>query len=75
MNSLSLLAVLAKGLHAKRLLDQRLDADLVVVGFIFVGALARRAAAPDAGDGRPLVLLVHAVLLFSRDIVPARQPG
>src|ERR1041384_2584428 len=48
------LAILAECLYAERLLDQRHDADVVVVLLVFVGALAAHAAAPDAGDGRPL---------------------
>src|ERR1044072_8920976 len=38
------LAILAEGLYAERLLDQRHDADVIVVILVFVGPLAPAAA-------------------------------
>src|ERR671918_1352288 len=46
------LEILAKGLHAQRRLDERLDADFVVVGLVLVGAIASGAPAPDPGNCR-----------------------
>src|SRR5260221_2253171 len=49
-----MLAILAEGLDAERLLDQRLDADVVIVLFVLVGPFPGHATAPDAGDRRAL---------------------
>src|SRR4051794_29692359 len=43
-------AIFTQRLHAHRLFDQRLDTEFVVVGFVSVGDLASRAAAPDSRD-------------------------
>ena len=45
------LAVLAERLNTQRLVEERLDAGLVVVGFVRVGAVARGSPAPDADHG------------------------
>jgi len=58
--------ILARRLHAERFLDQRLDADLVIVGFVFVGARPCRAAAPDADDVR--LLSLHHSNRSARDL-------
>src|ERR687891_2515614 len=46
------LAVLAERLNAERLFDERLDANVVIVYFVLVGAIAWSSPAPDPNNGR-----------------------
>src|SRR5262245_26917713 len=58
------LAVLAERLNTQCLVEERLDAGLVVVGFVLVGAVTQGSPAPDADNGGLLERRgVHAQLL------------
>src|SRR5262245_11702357 len=58
-------AILAQRLNAERRLDQRLDADVVVVGLVRVGVFGAGATAPDARNRgtRCDHLVAHRLLL------------
>jgi hypothetical protein len=61
--------ILAERLNTERLADERLDASLVVLGLILVGAFSWRATAPDTDDSGVLQgRRTHHLLHLSRQL-------
>jgi hypothetical protein len=72
-----ILAVLAERLDTQGLVEERLDACFVVVGFVLVGAVARGSPTSDADNGRLLEgrSSHDKLLLWDKDHSAIRQHG